>query len=277
MADPMRIRAKMEGDKTVVRVLMSHEMETGQRKDSAGKTIPAHFIQQVTATHNSPLTLHLADGSSVVIDGYTNNGDLGITLKDTPTAPIITYTITGDLVPTDFDPSKAGIQARHAPGDLIGTAGPYEDIITGVATTDSADHVISGALNDDIDTRGGDDWIEAGSDNDYVNGGDGADLIEGGTQRDILMGEQGDDRLYADTQIATPTAILNGNTDTASNQKGDWLAGGTGDDTLVSGADNDVLSGGGGNDLLIAVLLLGVNHIAMDGKGRPAGTDWSPP
>jgi len=40
MADPMRIRAQAAGDRTTVRVLMSHEMETGQRKDSAGKVIP---------------------------------------------------------------------------------------------------------------------------------------------------------------------------------------------------------------------------------------------
>ena len=52
MADPMRIRAQASGDKATVRVLMSHEMETGQRKDSAGKTIPAWFIQDVSATHN---------------------------------------------------------------------------------------------------------------------------------------------------------------------------------------------------------------------------------
>ena len=52
MADPMRIRAQAQGDKAVVRVLMSHEMETGQRKDSAGKTIPAWFIQEVTASLN---------------------------------------------------------------------------------------------------------------------------------------------------------------------------------------------------------------------------------
>jgi sulfur-oxidizing protein SoxZ len=52
MADPMRIRAQAQGDKTVVRVLMSHEMETGQRKDTAGKTIPAWFIQEVSASHN---------------------------------------------------------------------------------------------------------------------------------------------------------------------------------------------------------------------------------
>ena len=43
MPDPMRIRAQAAGDKTTVRVLMSHEMETGLRKDPAGKTIPAWF------------------------------------------------------------------------------------------------------------------------------------------------------------------------------------------------------------------------------------------
>jgi len=52
MADPMRIRAQVAGDKATVRVLMNHEMETGQRKDSAGKVIPAWFIQEVSAIHN---------------------------------------------------------------------------------------------------------------------------------------------------------------------------------------------------------------------------------
>ena len=52
MADPMRIRAQAAGDKTTVRVLMSHEMETGQRKDSSGKVIPAWFIQEVSTTLN---------------------------------------------------------------------------------------------------------------------------------------------------------------------------------------------------------------------------------
>lgn len=52
MADPMRIRAQAAGDKTTVRVLMSHEMETGQRKDAAGKVIPAWHITEVTAALN---------------------------------------------------------------------------------------------------------------------------------------------------------------------------------------------------------------------------------
>lgn len=65
MADPMRIRAQAAGDKTTVRVLMSHEMETGQRKDSAGKPIPAWFIQEVTAQHNGNTVLSAQWGPSV--------------------------------------------------------------------------------------------------------------------------------------------------------------------------------------------------------------------
>jgi sulfur-oxidizing protein SoxZ len=65
MADPMRIRAQVQGDKTVVRVLMAHEMETGQRKDSAGKTIPAWFIQEVTASLNGKPVLSSQWGPAV--------------------------------------------------------------------------------------------------------------------------------------------------------------------------------------------------------------------
>jgi sulfur-oxidizing protein SoxZ len=50
MPDPMKIRANQLGDSTEVKVLMSHEMETGQRKDSQGKVIPAWFIQHVDVT-----------------------------------------------------------------------------------------------------------------------------------------------------------------------------------------------------------------------------------
>ena len=65
MADPMRIRAQAAGDKTSVRVLMAHEMETGQRKDSAGKPIPAWFIQEVTVAHNGNPVLTAQWGPAV--------------------------------------------------------------------------------------------------------------------------------------------------------------------------------------------------------------------
>jgi sulfur-oxidizing protein SoxZ len=76
MADPMRIRAQVQGDKATVRVLMSHEMETGQRKDSAGKTIPAWFIQEVSATHNGKPVLTAQWGTAV-----SKNPFLQFTLK----------------------------------------------------------------------------------------------------------------------------------------------------------------------------------------------------
>lgn len=57
MADPMRIRAQATGGNATVRVLMAHEMETGQRKDAAGKVIPAWHITDITATHNGKTVL----------------------------------------------------------------------------------------------------------------------------------------------------------------------------------------------------------------------------
>ena len=65
MADPMRIRAQAAGDKTTVRVLMAHEMESGQRKDSAGKLIPAWHISEVSASLNGKVVLTAEWGPSV--------------------------------------------------------------------------------------------------------------------------------------------------------------------------------------------------------------------
>ena len=49
MADPMRIRASMSGDTVEVKILMRHDMETGQRKDASGKVVPAHYIKTLVA------------------------------------------------------------------------------------------------------------------------------------------------------------------------------------------------------------------------------------
>jgi sulfur-oxidizing protein SoxZ len=65
MADPMKIRAQMKGDLAEVRVLMSHPMETGQRKDNDGKTVPAHFIQTMSITLNGKTVVSGQLGTSV--------------------------------------------------------------------------------------------------------------------------------------------------------------------------------------------------------------------
>ncbi len=65
MSDPMRIRANVLADKTTVRVLVSHEMESGQRKDAAGKTIPAWFIQTISATHEGKPVMNAQWGPAI--------------------------------------------------------------------------------------------------------------------------------------------------------------------------------------------------------------------
>jgi len=65
MAEPMKIRATLQGDVADVRVLMAHPMETGQRKDSAGAIVPMHFIQTITAQLNGK-TVFSADVSQAV-------------------------------------------------------------------------------------------------------------------------------------------------------------------------------------------------------------------
>lgn len=65
MSDPMRIRAQAQGEKTTVSVLVSHEMESGQRKDASGKTVPAWFIQNIVATHNGKTVMSAQWGPAV--------------------------------------------------------------------------------------------------------------------------------------------------------------------------------------------------------------------
>ena len=49
---PMKMRATLGQGFIDVRVLMTHPMETGQRKDSEGKLVPMHFIQNLTVKVN---------------------------------------------------------------------------------------------------------------------------------------------------------------------------------------------------------------------------------
>ena len=65
MSDPMRIRAQAQADKTTVRVLVSHEMESGQRKDAAGKIVPAWFIQMINASWNGKTVMSAQWGTAV--------------------------------------------------------------------------------------------------------------------------------------------------------------------------------------------------------------------
>jgi sulfur-oxidizing protein SoxZ len=70
MPDPMRIRATAQADGVDVRILMAHEMETGQRRDGSGNLVPAHFIQTVTITHAGRPVLIAEWGPAVAKNPY---------------------------------------------------------------------------------------------------------------------------------------------------------------------------------------------------------------
>jgi sulfur-oxidizing protein SoxZ len=86
----MRIRAQASGGNATVRVLMAHEMETGQRKDASGKTIPAWFIQEVTASLNGKPVLTAEWGPAVsknpfmqfTVKGAKAGDKIAVTWKD---------------------------------------------------------------------------------------------------------------------------------------------------------------------------------------------------
>ena len=71
MSDPMRIRAQIQGSGAVVRVLMSHDMETGLRKDADGKTVPAWYITEVTATLNGRTVMTAHWGTAIAKNPFT--------------------------------------------------------------------------------------------------------------------------------------------------------------------------------------------------------------
>jgi sulfur-oxidizing protein SoxZ len=59
------------GELTLVRVLITHPMETGRRIDiETGKLVPAHFINELTITHDDRIIASCALGTGISKDPY---------------------------------------------------------------------------------------------------------------------------------------------------------------------------------------------------------------
>ena len=70
-AKDVKIRAQQKGDVTLVKSLMSHPMETGNRKDKkTGQLIAEHYITEVTCQHNGETVLTAHWGPSVSKNPY---------------------------------------------------------------------------------------------------------------------------------------------------------------------------------------------------------------
>lgn len=68
--EAMRIRAVARDGMINVKIIMPHPMETGQRKDPAGKYLPPHYITNVTAAVGERAVLFAELGPAVSRDPY---------------------------------------------------------------------------------------------------------------------------------------------------------------------------------------------------------------
>lgn len=70
MANAIKVRSKFDGDVALVRLLISHPMETGLRKDPEGQLVPAHFIELLTITYQDRTVLSAQWGPAVSRNPY---------------------------------------------------------------------------------------------------------------------------------------------------------------------------------------------------------------
>lgn len=90
MAQPMRIRAKLNGDEVEAKILVQHDMETGLRKAADGTKIPAHFIKTLIVKYEDKVVLESVMGIAVSKDpflsftfkGGAKGGKLSVTWVD---------------------------------------------------------------------------------------------------------------------------------------------------------------------------------------------------
>jgi Ca2+-binding RTX toxin-like protein len=202
--------------------------------------------------------LYVSIGQDLLIDGNLlvknyDDGDLGLALFG-PNSAEPDQSIDKNIF-GDFAAINEGM--HDALGNVV--------IDPGKPEAERYDILYDSSGNDRIVSKGGDDLIKA------FRGGD--DILIGGTGSDILLGGSGADWLYADDQINYTNAIANGDTQTATGGKGDWLNGGSGDDILVGSASKDVLMGGDGQDLIIGGA--GSDDIMGDVDYETINLSWS--
>ncbi|MCB2425608.1 thiosulfate oxidation carrier complex protein SoxZ [Methylophaga pinxianii] len=80
-----RIRAKLQDDHTVVRILLSHPMHTGRGKNDQDELIPAEFIQDIRCWRNDEEVLTVKCGTATSRNPYfafqLNGGEIGDVIR----------------------------------------------------------------------------------------------------------------------------------------------------------------------------------------------------
>ena len=93
MADAMKVRTQLSGDTADIKIVVSHPMETGLRKDpKTNQTIPAHYILTLSASVNGKTVLNAHCGPSI-----SRNPFLGVRVRGVK---------AGDKVVVQWEDSK---------------------------------------------------------------------------------------------------------------------------------------------------------------------------
>jgi Ca2+-binding RTX toxin-like protein len=252
-----------------------------------------------TFTRNgSDLEVTFADNASdkIVVRDFDFNmaqqgGYLSIRLVDLPGLPLPARAIEGDLEPLDVDPNTAGTQTDVDEfGNLLVTTNSVLDRADTLLGSDGQngsnpnDSIMAGGGDDVIDAKSGNDIVQGGTGRDTINAGTGNDLVEAGANGteagDIVQGGEGADRLYADARFdpsgtvaaELAAALPAGESQGASDLKGDFLSAGSGNDFVIGALGDDVLAGGGGADILVGGA--GNDYLLGDSRIYAANLDW---
>lgn len=117
---------------------------------------------------------------------------------------------------------------------------------------DGDDALFGHNADDTLDGGAGNDALQGSSGNDVLDGGAGDDAVQGGLDNDTVSGGLGADSLFG----GWGDDVVNGvedDPDTAARDDiddGDYLNGGSGDDTIIAGT-GDVVTAGDGDDSIV--------------------------
>ena len=264
---------------------------------AAGQTeIAVAFLNTGDVDDDASLALTAAwqpaDPDQSASEGYSLTLNLDAAEEPDWAGDAFDRTIVGDQAPLDFDPDEAGVQTRiDELGNLI-TDQPEPGRADTLYDSAGADRIEAGdgddslfayrGGNDLLDGGGGDDEIEAGAGDDRVLGGAGRDVLrgqagddrmEGGEDADFLYGWEGDDKLLAEAELTLEAAIAQGESGAGSTDRGDFLQGNAGRDTVIGGGAKDLISGGEGEDILVGGA--GDDLLSGDDQYSAFSYDWS--
>lgn len=183
--------------------------------------------------------------------------------------------VGGAIILSDDDDtsssSDSGGGSNQEDQEIIGTEGA-DDLIGGAGDDDifarESGDIVEGREGDDrIFGHDGDDALVGGEGDDFIRGGAGDDAILDNTGSDTIYGDAGNDSIIATSAIdgeeltrLTRDFVSGGNTtaqdlldlfnfDSDSDDNGDTIYAGLGDDAVIAG-DDDVVSLGEGNDTI---------------------------